>query len=135
MTIRRLWFVLPLDLVQDQNRGEFGPEVDMGIQEAPQPRNRGLGRNVQVNLGEVPEPVGNQPPVGSGFYLDAVSRKQFEKAYTTEDFAITSAKERAEKEPRRPFGVFSCVGVYETTVPTVIEKEFNENGELRLVGK
>jgi len=136
MTLRRVWFVLPLDLAMDHNKGEFGPELELEVQEAPMPRNN-RGRGLGIGNALEPEPVAlaPQPPEGRGFYLDANSKKQFDKAYTTQEFAEAQARLRAEKEPKRPFGVFSCVSVFETTVPTVIEKEFNENGELRLVGK
>lgn len=144
MTIQRLWFVLPLDMHEDDNRPRINPqqEIQQDI-EAPPLRQgrRELGRPGAIEafmvnqIAGAPQPIGNQQRNnGYGFHLTSASRKELDIVFTSAEMAEAHAKERAEREPKRPFGVFSCQAIYETTTPTVIEKEFNNAGELRVKG-
>lgn len=53
------------------------------------------------------------------------------KFYTVES-AEKYAQELAEKSPKVLFAVMGVLKVFETTVPTVLEKRFNDKGELVL---
>jgi len=138
MSTKRLWFVLPLDIQQDPLVAAFGPEVDGPIEPEAQPARNRAPRIVDNELAVLARgavrPAAPAAPMrrGYGFQVSSVSKKEFSKAYTSEEFAIEQARERASKEPKRPFGVFSCVRVFETMEAPIIDKEFNDAGELRI---
>jgi len=73
--------------------------------------------------------------IGYGYYLQSLDRKDMDMAFSTEQAAERYAKEQAELQPKTLFGVFSCVKVFETTTPSVIEKQYNDAGELLVVTK
>lgn len=144
MSTRRLWYVLPLDIAPDPNQ----PIVMMDdavqavaaedVLEPVRPRNQRVQFNaneaLQANV-RAPQPAGgrrNAQQAGQVFKIDAASRKQFTEACTTEALAFARAEQRAALEPKRPFGVFSCIGVVETMEAPLIRKEFNDVGELRV---
>jgi len=115
---RQLWFVFPLDLKGDSNsplfaqaNGEFAQEV----------RVDGRGRLV---------PPRDLEPIEYGFKIASNHREDMMKAFTSYKSAQLYVKETAEKHPKTMYGIYSCIGVYETTVPTIIEKKFNDAGEL-----
>lgn len=119
---RPLWFVSPVIVDEDQNKPQLFPErgqVEVNIDdEAPQPAR---ARNAQP-----PAPA----TVGYGFTMGR--NQKVEIAFTTKAAAIEYAKQQASKTPTIAYGVYGCVDVFETTAPTVIEKQFNDGGELVL---
>jgi hypothetical protein len=121
---RPLWFVSPVIVDEDQNKPQIFPErgqAEIGEDDvAPQPAR---ARNAQP-----PQP---QPAtVGYGFTMGRTQKVEI--AFTTKNAAIEYAKQQASKTPTIAYGVYGCVDVFETTAPTVIEKQFNEGGELVL---
>jgi hypothetical protein len=125
-TVNRMWFVIPSDIKGD-GRTWLGPNAvttngDFG--EAPQParpRER-APRNVD------PEPTIDP---GHGFYLLTKEAKEI-VAFTTKGKAEEYAKHLATMNPQKLFGVYECGQLFETTVPEVLEKKFNDAGELVL---
>lgn len=111
--IRQFWMVVPLDIKEDQNHPHtVAQNVE---QDFAEPARRGTLRPV---------------PVGYGFKIASAETKRFNMAFTTKQLADDHAKAQAEQNPKVLFGVFGCEGTYETTTPTVIQKTFNEDGEL-----
>lgn len=157
MKVERLWFVLPLNLAADPNKTSWGPEVggEEGGFAQPAPAAR-REDNRRVRFGDVDRVVAaagqrqqapqwpdmvaelNEAPPqqqvlkGRGFYLSSESKKSFQKGFTTEEMAVAEAEKQAELFPKTPFGVFACIKIFETTTPKIIEKTFNEAGELRV---
>ena len=74
----------------------------------------------------------NHPRNGHGYYVKPADRedKSGQIVHTNEESAVAYAKELAAKNPKVLYGVFTCVRVFETTEPNVIEKSFNDSGEL-----
>jgi hypothetical protein len=75
------------------------------------------------------------PDPGYGFVIQREDRKDMDTAFTTREAAEAYAKHQAECFPKTLFGVFSCDVVFETTTPSVIEKKYNDAGELLVVQK
>jgi hypothetical protein len=113
--IRQFWLVVPLDVKDDGSRVGGGTAAQGDFAEAVQPR-----RN------NVPA----APAEGYGFGIQSADLKRMRNAFTTKAAADAYAKNQAELQPKTLFGVFGCLGTYETTTPTVIQKTFNEDGEL-----
>lgn len=112
-----------------------------------------LGRNIDPNkmvIGHQPVPVARAArrpvpiedeigvagmPGGNEGYGQEISRTDLRDPvirFTTEAAAEKHAAELAEKSPKTLFAVLGVLKVFETTVPTVIEKRFNDKGELIL---
>jgi hypothetical protein len=122
--IKQLWFVIPLDLKEDPNKPYIGTGQGQGFaQEVARP-----ARNPRRGEGDlVPEAVVSP---GYGFGISMKDQKQIQYAFTTKQAAESYAVELAGKTPKTMYGVFGCLGTYETTTPTVIKKGFNSDGEL-----
>lgn len=122
---RPLWFVSPVIVDEDQNRPQVFPERGQGVVlndediEAPQPAR---ARN---------QPPA-QPAATTGYGFTMARTNKVEMAFTTKGAAVEYAKQQASKTPTVAYGVYGCVDVFETTAPTVIEKQFTEGGELVL---
>lgn len=124
---KRLWFVIPNELKGDgkewrspdnqQVRGEF-----RGFEDAPRPAR--ARANVQVD-----EPIAVDN--GYGFGVSTSDAKGI-MAFTTKTKAEEYARHQASMNPQKLFGVFECSQMFETTVPQVITKQFNDAGELVL---
>lgn len=125
---RPLWFVSQIDLVEDSSKPRIIPE--RGIvqpEDGPQPA---VGRNQRpARLGDIPVAVGG----GDGYGFQMMRNNVITLAFTSREAARLHAKDLAGKTPKIAYGVFACVDVYETTAPEVIEKKFNDAGELVLV--
>lgn len=93
----------------------------------------GFGLDEAVPAGDDMEAPQEQP--GYGFHIHREDKKDMEVVFTTEDAAETYAKEQAALHPKQLYGVFSCEKVFETTAPSVIEKKYNNAGELLVVSK
>lgn len=113
-----------------------------------------LGRNIDPNkmiIGHQPIPapraarrpipiedeigVAGMPVADNEGYGQEISRTDLRDPvirFTTEAAAEKYAAELAEKSPKTLFAVLGVLKVFETTVPTVIEKRFNDKGELIL---
>jgi hypothetical protein len=72
---------------------------------------------------------------GYGYTILRDDAKDMNMAFTTAAAAEAYAKHQAELNPKTLFGVFSCDKVFETTTPTIIEKSYNDAGELTPVTK
>jgi len=138
--IKQFWFVCKLAVTADPNKSviNFEPAQAEVARVAPRIRNRNEIPVPQgfANLADPPPPEQPQvaePGAGYGYYLQAADAKELNKVFTTEEAAIKFAQQCAEEKPTTTFGVFGCLRVYETTVPSLIEKAFTADGELRLV--
>jgi len=88
--------------------------VEDGPQPAPEPAFEGIeGYGQEISRGELRDPV---------------------IRFTTDEAAQAYAKEQAAKNPRVLFGVLTVTSVFETGEAPVIEKKFNQAGELVLNG-
>lgn len=115
--IRQFWLVAPLDIKEDGPVGRIQGN-DLGFaQDAARPR-RAAPEEIQV------------APPGYGFKIASADIKRMQMGFTTEQAAKDYAKNEAEKNPKVLFGVFGCNTTYETTTPTIIQKSFNQDGEL-----
>jgi hypothetical protein len=126
--IRPLWFVSPIQVQEDGNKSQIylDEPVLMDDGEPPAPEEaRPRGANA---LRAAPPPV--KKATGYGFQMVRVNH--ITVAFTSKETAMLYAQQEAGKHPKVAYGVFDCCGVYETTTPTVIEKSFNESGELIL---
>lgn len=134
MAAKQFWLVLPLTLKIDPNKGEiFPPNEGFAQEEGPQRDRAARFRNDLLQPPPAPaRPQGNGPV---GFYILAGDRKHLDAAFYTHEAAMNHATDLASLSPKTPFGVFQCVGIFETAQPTILEKEFNAEGELRLKGK
>jgi hypothetical protein len=110
---------------EDQNKPQLFPERGAvvlnpdDIEEVPQPAR---ARN------QPPQPVQN----AHGYGFTMARAHEVKIAFTTRNAAIEYAKQQASKTPTIAYGVYGCVDVFETTAPTVIEKQFTDGGELVL---
>lgn len=66
------------------------------------------------------------PNVGTPFPAKDIPKTYF----TNEDEALAVAKDLATRNPTVQYGVFSATRVFETTKPQVLEKTYNQEGEL-----
>lgn len=129
-----LWFVSQLGIAEDGNkpRPELNQplrmQADDGGAQPAQPR-AARGR-LQAEFGAE---AGVNQTNGYGFHMQRTN--VITLAFTTEEAAKEYAKTQAAKNPQTTYGIFGCVGVVETTVPTLIEKQFNASGELILLEK
>lgn len=133
MAAKQFWLVLPLTLKIDPNKGEiFPPNEGFAQEERPQRGRIGMAVDLLQPPPAPAMPQGNGP---LGFYILAADRKHLDAAFYTHEAAKNHAENLASLSPKTPFGVFQCVGIFETAQPTILEKEFNTEGELRLKGK
>jgi hypothetical protein len=126
--ISRLWFVIPNDIKGTgqtwQGAGQPNVRLDDFRIEPARPR---AARGAPVEEPEAPADS------GVGLYLSPKESKEI-VAFTTKTKATEYAKYQATMNPQKLFGVFSCDQVFETTTPNVLEKKFNDAGELVLSG-
>jgi hypothetical protein len=128
--IKQIWFVSPIVVEMDSNKpltypgGQ--PVNDEEIQEA-QPVRRNEFRPADLN-----QRIGD---TGKDFGFNMIRNNIITLAWNSKTAAESYAKEMAGKNPKTAYGVFSCVDVFETTAPEVIEKQFNDQGELVVRGK
>ena len=88
--------------------------VEEGPPQVPEPAFEGIeGYGQEISRGELRDPV---------------------IRFTTDEAAQAYAKEQAVKNPRMLFGVLTVTSVFETGEAPVIEKKFNQAGELVLNG-
>lgn len=71
-------------------------------------------------------------PDQTGVRFTIATREAVKTYFITEEAAINEAKNLAEKNPRRQFGVFIMQRTFETTKPNFIEKQVTANGEVIL---
>lgn len=142
--IRQFWIVSKLAVTADPNKStiQFGDPEVAAQAVAPAPRranpnrlvfNQDMANALGDGAPQPPQPV--QAIDGYGYYITSKDAKELDKVFTTENAAIKYAQQRAEETPTVTFGVFGCLRVYETTTPSLIEKSFTADGELRLVGE
>ena len=152
--MKQHWLVAPVDIKRDErkpmvitrtpNRPQAANVADAlaeEINEAP------VGRGFAILQDEFrPAPARGRTtarredtdqwgnPVGTeyGYIMSADTKREVEVAFTNRDLAFEYAADQASKKPGVQYGVFECVGVLETTTPTVIHKKFNTGGELVL---
>lgn len=123
--IRQFWLVAPLDVKEEPGSRIYpgnAENVNEDVaREADAPIRRG-------GAGIIGAPVATKADFG--FRIPGLDLKRMNYAFTSEATANSYAKDQAEKNPKVLFGVFPCGGTFETTTPTVIQKSFNEDGEL-----
>lgn len=123
--LKQVWFVSVIGVEMDPNKPTFYPELPGVVQQddAPQPAQpraaRGLGLDAEPRINN-----------SQDFGFTLVRNNVITLGWNTKTAALTYAKEQASKNPKTAYGVFSCSDVFETTVPEIIEKQFNEAGEL-----
>lgn len=124
-SIKELWFVIPLDLKPDQTKPTIGSgrNLDFAMPQDAAPQRARARREGEP----VVEPVAQ---AGYGYPITAKDQKLITHAFTSKKAAEDHAIELASKQPKTMFGVFGCLGTYETTTPTVVKKQFNPDGEL-----
>ncbi len=105
---RKLWFVVPVELDMDAGKGEIYPD----------------GGGIGGLAAEGP----------AGYFLANTAKKSFDRVFYSQHAAEDYARSQAETSPKTQFGVFECGNIFETTTPTIIIKEFNDAGELRVKG-
>ena len=137
--MNREYYVFKLGKAEDTSvpRFGFGPQ---GPQRAAQPRRDGrrfeAADALRLNVVDDPEQPAPQPPNdgdgGYGYTILRTSRADMNVAFTTPEAAERYANEQAQLNPKTLFGVFTCIKVFETTTPSVIEKVYNDAGELVL---
>lgn len=150
--MKQHWLVAPVDIKRDERKpivvtrqpnrppAQGGEElVENLLNEAQGGRGFGLqqdavrvARNIARARREDIDAWGN--PVGTeyGFIMHSDTKKEVEVAFTSKELAFEYAADQAAKKPSVQYGVFECVGVFETTIPTVIHKKFSSSGELIL---
>lgn len=120
----RLWFVIPNDIKGD-GRMWSGTTPPNAIPAPIRRPARGEGPanlNFDDNINEVG---------GYGMYLTTKESKEI-LAFSTKEKAQEYAKYQAGLNPQKLYGIFTCEQVYETTTPEILEKRFNDVGELVL---
>jgi len=122
--VKRYWYVFSLDVLTDPNAPIFA-QVNDEVPVQPVAANP-LRRNRNFDF----EPVVLQPAGDYGFKIAAATYRNMNQAFTSRKAAQLWAKEQAEKNPKVMYGIYECVQVFETTTPTIIEKKFNDAGEL-----
>jgi len=125
----RLWFVIPNGLAGD-GRQWWGPDNQ------PTQRNElRAAEPARANRRTNEATVDLDAPADTGYGLYLASKETKEiLAFTTKEKAQQYAKYQAGLNPSKLYGIYSCEQVFETTEPTIIEKKFNDAGELVLVG-
>lgn len=122
----RFWLVVPLNA--PERAGATAQRIgqpalqQLGFENAVRPR-----RGEQANV--VPD-AAPQESSGYGYVPDPAVLKKITHFFTNEEVARKQAKELATLNPKTLWGVFACIGSYETTAPSVIHKIFNQDGEL-----
>lgn len=121
------WYVQVLGVTEDPNKAHQRvypvSEVEQPELQQARPRNRRDEGELEVNL----------PRVNSAEYGFMLARNNVVTlAFTSHEAAKNYAQQEAKKNPMTQYGVFGCGEIYETTAPTVIEKQFNASGELIL---
>lgn len=128
--VRQMWFVIPSDIRGNGQQWQ-GPENISRDRWAEPPRAeppaRARGRNAVAEEDSAPTDT------GVGIFLSPKESKEI-VAFTTKSKAAEFAKHQATMNPQKLFGIYTCEQVYETTVPAVLEKKFNDAGELILSG-
>lgn len=127
--VNRIWFVIPNELKGD-GRQWRGPENVVQARDGQQDFAEAVARPRNRNA----PPVADVPEAdeGFGFGITSADAKGI-MAFTSKTRATEYAKYQATMQPTKLFSVFACEQMYETTTPAVIEKKFNDAGELVLV--
>jgi hypothetical protein len=126
--MNREWYVFRIGMKQDVNKPTIG-QPQLAAQRAP----RRDGRRDALPLEEEAPPVALEGNDGYGYHLSAADTKDMHLVFTSQNAAEKYAIEQASLKPKTLFGVFSCVKVFETTTPSVVEKTYNDAGELLVV--
>lgn len=121
--MKQYWIVAPMDCPESAGKVSLRTNASTLGDGLAQPR--GEGRNQRGEA--VPAPA---QPQGFGYVPDASWAKKITHVFTTKAAAEAAAQDVAGKYPKTLFGVFGVTTTFETTTPTVIQKQFNEDGEL-----
>lgn len=133
--ICQLWFVSQLGIDEDETkpRAIINPQARNQQEDGPVPAQPRRRNEARPNVGGF---AAENPGAADGGYGFAMLRKDvISLAFTSEDVAKAYAKQMAAKNPQTAYGVFGCTSVVETTVPTVVEKNFNSSGELVIIAE
>lgn len=127
MPIRRFWVVAPMDLISDEQARNMGLIPNQNRVGVPQ---RAPRRAIALDNDLMEQQEAAQPQDMPHIVLELDRKASINQICGTEAGAHLQAKAMAEKTPTRPYGVFSCVGIYETKEPEVIRKKFNDSNEI-----
>lgn len=150
--MKQHWFVFPIDVERDAkaphvmtvfpdgaggapaeaNAGqEAEPNIEAFLQQPAfvEPA-RGGARGRGLRAARETDNFGN--PIGTeyGFKLSSNTRKHMDVGFTSRDVAIAYAEKLASEKPGTQYGVFECIGVFESTANPVVRKTFTASGEL-----
>lgn len=129
MPIRRFWVVAPMDLITDEQARELGRVLPNRGEQRTMPVRRGGLRPLEDAL-PMEE---NLPEIALVQALELSRKDAINQICGSESSAHALAKSLAEKTPTKPYGVFSCIGIYETKEPEIIRKEFNASNEIVMI--
>lgn len=131
------FYVIRMDRKPDPQKAIVG---NMPVGVAPRNRNRAVG---ELRAFEEPQPDFAQPAPNAVFegvdgYGQELLRSELKDPvvkFTTQEAAEACAKDLAERTPKVLYGVLGVISLFETSKPTLIEKKFNERGELVLANQ
>lgn len=120
------FYVIRLGRNVDPNKLAIGLQAPVAARAPRAPR-----RN-EIDVDAPEQILGADDQAGYGQEIARTELRDPVIRFTTEEAAERHAAELAEKSPKTLFAVLGVLRVFETTVPTVIEKRFNDKGELIL---
>lgn len=131
--VKQVWFVIPSEFKSDGKEWHGAEQAgnnrdQMGFAEVA-PRRDARGNRVAPRNEEEAQVAVDD---GFGFGIATADAKGI-MAFTTKGKAQEFAKHQASMNPTKLYGVFECSELYETTMPSVVEKQFNDAGELVIV--
>lgn len=126
------FYVIKLGRLQDPNRAAIGVGAEAApAQAAPRAAPRAGARfELQAAIDE--------PPVQFEAYGYEIMRSELRDPvirFTTAEAAEKYAQELAEKYPKTLYATMGVLKIFESAKAPLIEKRFNEQGELVIVGE
>lgn len=131
MTLKPEYYVIRLGRQIDPNKDNIVPG-QLPVAQIARPREVGLRLNDRFRVEPIPE-----IPAPINGYGNEILRSELRDPvinFTTVECAAEYAQEMAEKNPKTLYAVMGILKVYESAKSPVIEKRFNENGELVIAG-
>lgn len=135
----REWYVFKVGKREDTTRsgriaqapgqeGVGARAVARGLRRDRGPEAWGVDNN-QIGPAAAAEP---EPAAGDPSYGFEIHREDRNPniAFNGLEAAQRYAVDQAQLNPKTLFGVFECIQVFETTKPSVLEKKYNDAGEL-----
>lgn len=120
-------------LGRSPNPNKAGIPFPDAVQRAPAPLRQARGVAERFRLDDIEDPPIRAIEQIMGREISRNELRDPVIVFDTEEAAEQYANEQAAKIPKTLFAVMGVLKVFETTQPTVIEKRFNDKGELILV--